>query len=268
MSPSVLSLAAAALAVASSAMAAPNPAPVEKRQGTPTAFGGPGITPGANLAANANSDFAGVALQASPSETFTSVTATFTLPSASTPPGGNSNTDYNMAVWAGIQGGYAANEGLLQSGCTINSKLTQDNGQKNNQCWVEYYPNPAIFIDIYPEAGQRVAVGVKALSPTKGSITIQNVDTGKSFTTTMTAPSPSNTILGAGNVAEFLLESTANELIPKYSPQISYTNANVYNKAGSLISLAGAPVSNINFNGKQYTNAADSAHGVTIPYTG
>lgn len=50
----------------------------------------------------ADYDFAGVALHASPSESITSVSATFALPKPSTPVGGSSLMHYRLALWIGM----------------------------------------------------------------------------------------------------------------------------------------------------------------------
>lgn len=59
------------------------------------------IYPGPDVAL-ADYNFAGVALQATSTEGYTSVSATFTIPKATTPPGGQSGTNYDAAVWAGM----------------------------------------------------------------------------------------------------------------------------------------------------------------------
>lgn len=135
------------------------------------------------------------------------------------------------------QGGYSGPAGLLQTGCDINTHNQFNNSHNPFRCWVEYYPQGAIYIDEYPSVGDQIAVAVKALSPTSGVVSLKNLNTGKDFTSTMSAPKPSNTILGPNNIAEFALETTPTPTIPAYSPAVTFTNAQIFNQAGNEIPL-------------------------------
>jgi hypothetical protein len=85
------------------------------------------------------------------SSNITQVIGTFTVPTPSIPPGGNSSTEYCGSVWAGIDGNGCVS-GLIQSGVAC---CAQD-GEPSYQAWYEWIPQQAVYFDTFDVSSRRL----------------------------------------------------------------------------------------------------------------
>lgn len=155
--------------------------------------------------------------------------------------------------------------GLMQAGCDVNTRIRSSVGSPH-RCWVEYYPAPATYIGLHPASGQRIAVGVKAVTATSGFIEMKNLDTGEIFSTSLNAPTPSKTVLAASNVANFFLETTPLPKLPEFHPSVQFNNVEVFNRDGWLLPLDRVSSFEVRRAGKAQTNTTWTEHGVIIDY--
>ena len=149
-----------------------------------------------------STNWAGAVITAPPAgQTFKSVSGRFTVPAATKPPSATGSGPWSASAWVGIDGDTAGND-ILQTGIdfTVNSA-----GQHSFAAWYEWYPNYAYNFASFPiAAGDVIEMSVVATSPSAGTVTLQNVSSGKSVSKALTAPSSGSTI--AGKNAEWIVE--------------------------------------------------------------
>jgi len=178
-----LATSAAALALASAAIASPLTSRAASK-GRSVRRPGPGlnhrnetsgITHGA--ADQASSNWGGAVIVSSD---ITYVTGTFTVPTPSPPPGGDSSTEYCGAAWAGIDGD-TCQTGLIQTGVF----WCVQNGAYSYEAWYEWIPQASIpFDNVAVNAGDSITVEITYTSSTSGVTTLINNSNGQqgSFT--------------------------------------------------------------------------------------
>ena len=149
-----------------------------------------------------STNWAGAVITAPPAgQTFKSVSGRFTVPKASKPPSATGNGPWSASAWVGIDGDTAGND-ILQTGIdfTVNSA-----GEHSVAAWYEWYPNDAFNFASFPiAAGDVIEMSVLATSSSAGTVTLENVSSGKSVSKALTAPSSGSDI--AGKNAEWIVE--------------------------------------------------------------
>ncbi|KAI9045882.1 concanavalin A-like lectin/glucanase [Aspergillus affinis] len=161
----------------------------------------------ANIAYSAN--WAGVVRESSPTQgsSYTSVSATFTVPEpapASNSPGGIQAA----SAWVGIDGD-TYTTAILQAGVDF----YYDNGQIYNDAWYEWFPDVAHDFDFAVSTGDVVSVTVESYTPTDGVAVIVNESTGQRATQQISAPSGEKL---AGENADWIVEDfqSGSEMVP------------------------------------------------------
>jgi len=186
-----------------------------------------------------SSNWSGAILTAPPSgQKFTSVTGEFNVPTPSRPSGSTSGT-FAGSAWVGIDGDTAQNS-ILQSGIdfTISGKSTV-----SFDAWFEWFPlDSEDFSGPSMSPGDTIKVTVTATSSTKGTVTLENLTTGKSVSTTVSAPD-SGAALAQQN-AEWIVEDfeEGSSLVnfADFTP-ITFTNA-AASTGSETVTLSGATI--------------------------
>lgn len=159
----------------------------------------------ANIAYSSN--WAGVVReQPPPMGSYTSVTATFTIPEPQ--PASNGNLQAASA-WVGIDGD-TYTTAILQAGVDF----YYDNGQIYNDAWFEWFPDVAHDFDFAVSTGDVVTVTVQSTTPTSGVAVIVNESTGQSARQEINAPNPEAKL--AGENADWIVEDfqSGSEMVP------------------------------------------------------
>ncbi|TVY54049.1 Aspergillopepsin-2, partial [Lachnellula suecica] len=156
-----------------------------------------------------STNWAGAVYSAPPSgETFSAVSASFVVPTASVPSNVDSTEgDYGVGIWVGIDG-YTYSDAILQTGIDI---VVSTSGEITYDAWYEWYPDVSeSFNNIQISAGDNVTASVTASSSTSGVATIENLTTGQTATMEI-----SSTYALEGENAEWIVEdySVDNALI-------------------------------------------------------
>ncbi|KAJ5201364.1 uncharacterized protein N7498_006027 [Penicillium cinerascens] len=155
-----------------------------------------------------SNNWAGIVRDKPPaSATYSAVSATFTVPNPTATD--NSGDMQAASAWVGIDGD-TYTKAILQTG--IDSYI--QNGETSFDAWYEWYPSSAENFDLDLSAGDVIVAMVKSTSPSEGIAIIENKSSGKSVTTTLSAPS-SDATLGGQN-AEWIVEdfNTGSSQVP------------------------------------------------------
>ncbi len=116
---------------------------------------------------------------------FHQISGTWVVPTASAhKPGEN---EYS-ATWVGIGGGCVDAGCMLTDTTLIQAGTSQDvgsNGQATYTAWWEIIPAPSVPVSLAVTAGNTVSVNIAETTPQVWSITINNVSTGQSWSTTV-----------------------------------------------------------------------------------
>ncbi|KAL9095562.1 MAG: hypothetical protein Q9165_001994 [Trypethelium subeluteriae] len=220
--------------------------------------------PSEQQATTTSTNWAGAALDSSG---FTGVQGTFTVPSVSTPPGGNSGTAYSASAWVGIDG-YTCSSAILQTGLDF----TIQNGRVSYDAWYEWYPANAVdFSGISFSAGDSVKLTIVATSKTSGTATIQNLSKGTSVSHTFSGQSGTLCETNAEWIVEDFEEISGGqaEQVPFADfGTISFSSATA-TKSGSTVGVSGADIIDMTSSNGGSTVASASlsgASGVTVKY--
>jgi len=183
-----------------------------------------------------SSNWSGAILTSPPSgEKFTSVTGEFNVPTPSRPSGSSSGS-FAASAWVGIDGDTAQNS-ILQSGIdfTISGK-----DSISYDAWFEWFPlDSEDFNGPTLAAGDTVKVTVTATSSTTGTVVLENLTTGKSVTTTVSAPD-SGAALAQQN-AEWIVEDfEEGDSLVNFADFNTITFTNAAATAGGTVTLSGA----------------------------
>jgi len=206
-----------------------------------------------------STNWAGAVLTAPPAgSTFTSVSATFTVPKPS-------GTTGAASAWVGIDGDtYSA--AILQTGVDF----TVTNGKVTYDCWYEWYPDYAYDFStssISISTGDSISLSIASTSSSKGSVVIKNLTTGKSVTKSLSAPSSSSHL--GGQNAEWIVEDFEENggLVPFANfGTVVFSGAKAGTSTGGTASLSGADILDIQQNGKTLTSVSTSGSSVTVSY--
>jgi hypothetical protein len=206
-----------------------------------------------------SSNWSGAVLTAPPAgSTFTSVAATFVVP---TPSG----TNGAASIWVGIDGD-TYSDAILQTGVDV----TVTNGKATYDCWYEWFPDYAYYFStnkIVINAGDTIDLLVKSSSSRAGVVTITNKSTGKSVSQSLTPPTAS-AVLGGKN-AEWIVEDfqSGNSLVPFANfGAVTFTGATAGTSSGASVDTTGASILDIEQNSKILTSVSASGGTVTVTY--
>ncbi|EIW81321.1 hypothetical protein CONPUDRAFT_165495 [Coniophora puteana RWD-64-598 SS2] len=204
--------------------------------------------------------------------TFTSVTGTFTVPTAS---GSGSSS---ASAWVGIDGASCGNA-ILQTGVDFNADGTYDGEsfRVNLTCqtsgaypvflslaWYEWYPAGAVDFQNFPiNSGDVITVTVTATSTTSGTAVIENTTQNQQVTQDLTSSSAL-----CEQDAEWIVEDFEENggLVPFADfGTVTFSQASATSSSGS-VSPSGATVYDIQQNGQQLTQTTIDGSDVTIQY--
>jgi len=205
-----------------------------------------------------SSNWAGASWE-SAAGTYKSVTGTFVVPTPKAPSGGGSGT-YSASAWVGIDGD-TCDTAILQTGIDF----TIDDGSVSYDAWYEYYPAYAYdFSGIPISAGNTITLTATATSATAGTVTIENVSTGKTVTKSLTS-----TAKLCGENAEWIVEDyeEGSSLVPFANfGTVTFTSAIATTSSGSTVGPSGAVLIDIEQNSKVLTSVSVTSNSATIEY--
>lgn len=159
-------------------------------------------------------NWSGAVLTAPPAgQTFNAVSGRFVVPTPKAPSSGSGT--WSASAWVGIDGDTYGNA-ILQSGVDFTVTVDGDSTSTSFDAWYEWYPDYAYDFSIAISAGDTIAISVASSSSSAGTVTLENVTTGKTVSKSLTAPSSSSDL--GGQNAEWIVED--------------------YESDGSLVSLA------------------------------
>jgi hypothetical protein len=116
---------------------------------------------------------------------FHQVSGTWAVPTAS--PHKRGENEYS-ATWVGIGGGCVNANCSVTDSTLIQAGTEQDvdsSGNASYSAWYELIPAPSLTVSLPVKAGDRVHVDIREGTPQVWTILIQNLTTGKSFSTTV-----------------------------------------------------------------------------------
>ena len=184
-------------------------------------------------------NWSGAVLTSPPSgQLWTTVTGQFNVPTPSRPSGSSSGT-FAASAWVGIDGDTAQNS-ILQSGIDF-----QISGRDTIEydTWFEWYPLDAEdFNGPSLSAGDIVQVTVTATSSTSGTVVLENLTTGESVSTDVSAPDKSAAL--AQQNAEWIVEDfEEGDSLVNFADfnTITFTNA-VASTASEDVGTSGATI--------------------------
>ncbi|KAF8217112.1 peptidase A4 family-domain-containing protein [Mycena galopus ATCC 62051] len=205
-----------------------------------------------------SSNWAGAAWE-SPEGTYTSVTGTFVVPTPQAPSGGGSGM-YSASAWVGIDGD-TCGSAILQTGIDF----TIDNGAVSFDSWYEYFPDAAHdFEDFAISAGDTITLTATASSDTAGTVTIENISTGKTVTQALTS-----TAQLCGENAEWIVEDyeEGGSLVPFANfGTVTFMGARATTSDGSTVGPDGAALIDIQQGSTVLTSVSATSDSVTVSY--
>ncbi|RDL42338.1 uncharacterized protein BP5553_02317 [Venustampulla echinocandica] len=153
-----------------------------------------------------SNNWSGAVLTAPPAgTTFSAVSGKFAVPVPSTPKGGP-DASHSASIWAGIDGDTFQNS-ILQAGIDVTVTKSGAAEAVTYSAWYEWYPNYAINIASTAFSFKEkdvISISITSSSSTKGTIVLSNINTGKSFSKTLEAPSAAAAL--GGQNAEWIVE--------------------------------------------------------------
>ncbi|MCJ1475770.1 hypothetical protein MMC13_004434 [Lambiella insularis] len=190
-----------------------------------------------------SNNWAGAVITSPPAgQTFNAVSAQVTVPTVTKPPGATSNGPWSAAAWVGIDGDTAGNS-ILQTGIDFTVSAS---GAHSFDAWYEWYPNVSFDFGNFPiAAGDVISMSVVASSSSAGTVTLENVSSGKSVSKALKAPSASADL--AGKNAEWIVEDfeEGSSLVPLVDfGSITFTNC-VAKTGSETLSLSSASLIDI-----------------------
>ncbi|KAI0325226.1 acid proteinase [Cubamyces sp. BRFM 1775] len=205
-----------------------------------------------------SSNWSGAVLVAG-SNTYKSVTGTFTVPTPKAPSG--SSGTHSASAWVGIDGDTCGNA-ILQTGVDF----TISGGRVSFDAWYEWYPDYAYdFSGFEISAGDSITATVTATSTTSGSATLINHSTGQQVTHSFSR----QPALCEEN-AEWIVEDFEENggLVPLANwGTVTFTGASAGTSSGS-VGPTGADIIDLNQNGRVLSSVSTSGNSVTVKYTG
>lgn len=132
--------------------------------------------------------------------TFSAITGTWQVPTATQHKSGEAESS---ATWIGIGGGCLENSCTLTDQTLIQAGTEQDvaaNGSASYGTWYELIPAPSVSTPLAARPGDTMTSTIKQIVPGLWSISLKNVTTGKSWSTTVP-------YLSTGGSAEWIEET-------------------------------------------------------------
>ncbi|KAI8970725.1 acid proteinase [Trametes punicea] len=205
-----------------------------------------------------SSNWAGAVLVAG-SNTYKTVTGTFTVPTPREPSGGSGT--HSASAWVGIDGDTCGNA-ILQTGVDF----TVSGSRVSYDAWYEWFPSAAFdFSGFTVHAGDSITATVTATSTTGGTATLINHSTGQQVSHTFSG----QPALCEQN-AEWIVEDfeEGSELVPLANwGTVTFTGASAGTSSGS-VGPSGATIIDLEQNGKVLTSVSVSGSSVSVEYTG
>jgi Peptidase A4 family len=121
--------------------------------------------------------------------TFTSITGTWTVPSATQNKAGEAESS---ATWVGIGGGCLETSCAVTDETLIQAGTEQDvdaSGKASYYAWYELIPVPSTQVSLPVAPGNKIAVSISQTLPAVWAVSIKNLSTGQSWSTTTPYPS-------------------------------------------------------------------------------
>lgn len=197
------------------------------------------------------------AVQTSPpqGQTFTTLQATWQMPTLERPPGASGSGTWYGSQWVGIDG-YTYGGAILQAGTTSAVTYNSDGSSYNSaSSWFEWYPNPETEMQSFGvNPGDTIFTIVTAYSSTSGNVYMKNQNSGQEISQNFNAPSNNNALEGVN--AEWIYEDfSSGGLVPfaQFSDtRMSGCNAGTSNGG---VNLAGSTIVDMVANGNVVCNA-------------
>ncbi|GJE98822.1 peptidase A4 family-domain-containing protein [Phanerochaete sordida] len=203
-----------------------------------------------------NPTWAGAVINA-PQGTFTSVSASFTVPAPQEPAG---LTGFHAAsAWVGIDGDSCQNA-ILQTGADFHI----NGGRMSYNAWYEWWPADSVYLGsaLPVSAGDVLYLNVTAFSPTRGVFTITNTNTGA----TSTKKLASKHALCMQD-ADWIVEDYGDTAVPFANfGDVVFTGATALTADGGVQGLAEAYLMNIEQNDVVLTSVAVDGDSLTVSY--
>lgn len=120
---------------------------------------------------------------------FTSITGTWTVPTATQNKAGEAESS---ATWVGIGGGCLETSCAVTDETLIQAGTEQDvdaSGKASYSAWYELIPVPSTPVSLPVAAGNTISVSISQTLPAVWAISIRNLSTGQSWSTTTPYPS-------------------------------------------------------------------------------
>ncbi|EJF61933.1 acid proteinase [Dichomitus squalens] len=205
-----------------------------------------------------SSNWSGAVLVAG-SNTFKSVTGTFTVPTPKEPSG--SSGTHSASAWVGIDGD-TCGSAILQTGVDF----TVSGSSTSFDAWFEWFPDFATdFTGFSVRSGDSITATVTATSLTGGTATLVNHRSGQTVSHTFSG----QPALCQEN-AEWIVEDfeEGSSLVPLANwGTVTFTGASAGLSSGSE-GPSGATIINMEQNSRVLTSVSASGSTVTVEYTG
>jgi Peptidase A4 family len=120
---------------------------------------------------------------------FTSITGTWTVPTATQAKAGEAESS---ATWVGIGGGCLQSSCSLTDETLIQAGTEQDvdaSGKASYSAWYELIPVPSTQVSLPVAPGNKISVSISQSLPAVWAVSIKNLSTGQSWSTTTPYPS-------------------------------------------------------------------------------
>ncbi|KAI8977717.1 aspergillopepsin [Trametes punicea] len=210
-----------------------------------------------------HTDFSGNwagAVLISDSNTYKSVTGTFTVPIPHEPSGGSGF--HSASAWVGIDGDTCDNA-ILQTGVDFTvisgDEITFD-------AWYEWFPSGSVdFEDFNVYPGDTITATVTATSTTSGTATLINHSTGR-WVSHSFSDQPALCEQNAEWVVEDYQEGSEPVPLANWGT-VTFTDASAGTSSGT-VGLSGATIIDMEQNGKVVTSVSVSDCSVSVEYTG
>lgn len=213
---------------------------------------------GAEDDAQYDSNWAGAVLIGSG---YTSVSGSVVVPTAIEPADAQPGTQYAATAWVGIDGD-TCSSAILQTGVDF---YVQD-GQPSFDAWYEWFPDYSYTFEGFTvNAGDTIDMNVVATSPTAGTASLTNQNTGQTVSHSFNGDVQGN--LCQTN-AEWIVEdfSSGSNLVPFADFQtVTFTGVSAVSN-GATVDASGSTIVDIKQNNQVLTSCSAGGDQVTCTY--